>query len=632
MFNRLIRLVSTLALIASLSIAMLACSSADESEETTTDTTPSDTATEETATDTVAEEVMEEETVEEDSMAEEVMEEVMEEVAEPEQAAKGTVHITDDLPQRDGVLRVIGLDIDNFDPDEAYWRGYSIMYDTLTHWYRDHPLVVTDFLPNPELAESWEFPDDRTIVFHLRSGVKYHDLAPVNGREMTAEDVQFSFERRLAPDSRRGALLGPVSSVNVVDADTVEFKFDEPFAPFMTVLSQSFFPVQPPEVLDEFGGYQTWDAMIGTGQYMIDDYEVSARLSLTRNEEYFRGPNGVTGEQFPYIEKFNIFPDPGEATKMAMYRSGLMDHGPAWEAWGFWGALDDHVEALDDRPDLLYHYHSGGGGAYTTYFYGPKLEGIWKNQKLRWAVALYNDISCAAWCAVTGGIQPARWVAAENPWFVPTEGLTPDGQQFYVNFPDSTMDIEKAKQYVQDAKTELGLPLDEPIETLMNIRGTDQAIIDIAGRYVADLAKIGIEAELRSFDRAEFDKVRKGEFEGIALMYGSTTVDADGLYYNRYFSESVQNLSGIDDPHMDQLILKGRSTVDPAVRKDVYAELQRYQAELQYDWAVPNWTNTNMFPRWIKNPGPQYTSQQGDLWLKAWIDMGDSSRRSHDWE
>ena len=251
---------------------MLACSSADESEETTTDTTPSDSATEETPTETVAEEVMEEETVEEDSMAEEVMEEV----AEPEQAAKGTVHITDDLPQRDGVLRVIGLDIDNFDPDEAYWRGYSIMYDTLTHWYRDHPLVVTDFLPNPELAESWEFPDDRTIVFHLRSGVKYHDLAPVNGREMTAEDVQFSFERRLAPDSRRGALLGPVSSVNVVDADTVEFKFDEPFAPFMTVLSQSFFPVQPPEILDEFGGYQTWDAMIGTGQYMIDDYEVSA--------------------------------------------------------------------------------------------------------------------------------------------------------------------------------------------------------------------------------------------------------------------------------------------------------------------------------------------------------------------
>ena len=633
--GRMIRLFSTLALIVALSTAVAACSSADEDEEATSAPTPADAASEETATNTGAEEMMEEETatetVEEEIVEEEVTaEEEMDDVAEPEQAAKGTVHITDDPPQRDGVLRVIGLDIGNFDPDEAYWRGYSIMYDTLTHWYRDHPLVVTDFRPNPELATSWEFPDDRTIVFHLRSGVKYHDLPPVNGREMTAEDVKFSFERRLQPDSRRGSLLGPISGVNVVDADTVEFKFDEPFAPFMTVLSQSFFPIQPPEILDEFGGYQSWEAMIGTGQYMIDDYEVSHRLALTRNEEYFRGPNGVTGEDLPYIEKFNIIPDPGEATKMAMYRSGLMDHGPAWEAWGFWGALDDHVEVLQDRPDLLYHFRRRRRVLHVLL--RPQAGRDLGEPEVALAVALYNDISCAAWCAVTGGIQPARWVAAENPWFVPTSGLTPDGQQFYVNFPDSTMDIEKAKQYVQDAKAELGLPLDKPIETLMNIRGTDQAIIDIAGRYIADLAKIGINAEILSFDRTGFEKVRKGDFEGITLMYGSSTVDADSLYYNRYYSESVQNMSGVNDPHMDELIIRGRTTLDPAVRKGVYEELQRYQAEMQYDWAVPNWTNTNMFPRWVKNPGPQYTSQQGDLWLKAWIDRGDSSRSSHDWE
>ena len=48
-------------------------------------------------------------------------------------------------------------------------------------------------VPQPMLAESWERPDDKTIIFHLRKGVKFH-----NGDEMKASDVKFSLERALA--------------------------------------------------------------------------------------------------------------------------------------------------------------------------------------------------------------------------------------------------------------------------------------------------------------------------------------------------------------------------------------------------------------------------------------------------
>ena len=49
----------------------------------------------------------------------------------------------------------------------------------------------------PDLAERWEEPDDTTYVFHLRQGVKWHNKPPVNGRELVAEDVKFTYDRFL---------------------------------------------------------------------------------------------------------------------------------------------------------------------------------------------------------------------------------------------------------------------------------------------------------------------------------------------------------------------------------------------------------------------------------------------------
>ena len=53
------------------------------------------------------------------------------------------------------------------------------------------------FIVEPDLAERWEEPDDTTYVFHLRQGVKWHNKPPVNGRELVAEDVKFTYDRFL---------------------------------------------------------------------------------------------------------------------------------------------------------------------------------------------------------------------------------------------------------------------------------------------------------------------------------------------------------------------------------------------------------------------------------------------------
>src|SRR5699024_9301101 len=82
-----------------------------------------------------------------------------------------------------------------------------------------------------QLAEDWEQVDDTTYTFKLRENVIFH-----NGREMTADDVKYSFERILDPDT--GAIsrsyFDVVEEINVLDTYEIEFKLSKPYAPFLS--------------------------------------------------------------------------------------------------------------------------------------------------------------------------------------------------------------------------------------------------------------------------------------------------------------------------------------------------------------------------------------------------------------
>src|SRR5262245_14879452 len=100
-------------------------------------------------------------------------------------------------PKRGGVFRFPGFDPPNFDPHQSvHW--WTFIYTSLTHGglmrHKAGPSVQPGTLPvEPHLAESWERPDDLTYVFKLRKGVRFHNKPPVNGREVTADDVVFTF-------------------------------------------------------------------------------------------------------------------------------------------------------------------------------------------------------------------------------------------------------------------------------------------------------------------------------------------------------------------------------------------------------------------------------------------------------
>ena len=109
-------------------------------------------------------------------------------------------------PEYGGTIRaVINLKSESMDPYYRHTAGVWIgpVNEKLggVNWAIDRSVVGlrTTYLPDDVitglLAESWENPDPLTFVFHIRQGVRWHDKAPVNGRQLTAHDVEFNYER-----------------------------------------------------------------------------------------------------------------------------------------------------------------------------------------------------------------------------------------------------------------------------------------------------------------------------------------------------------------------------------------------------------------------------------------------------
>ena len=145
-------------------------------------------------------------------------------------------------PKRGGILRVWGYDPPHFDPhlttNGKTHTTLSFVHSTLLRHKVGAEITPGTFSIEPHLAERWEALDDTTYVFHLRQGVKWHNKPPLNGRELMAEDVKFTFDRFLTePGNADRYMLESVDRVEVVDRYTVKFLLKEPFVWLVDVLA-----------------------------------------------------------------------------------------------------------------------------------------------------------------------------------------------------------------------------------------------------------------------------------------------------------------------------------------------------------------------------------------------------------
>ncbi|MCX6024007.1 MAG: ABC transporter substrate-binding protein, partial [Chloroflexi bacterium] len=233
-------------------------------------------------------------------------------------------------PISGGIVTRVGHDPIGWDPlatTAAYTNeNVNMVLEGLTALVQGGDVAPGDLRVVPLLAERWDNPDPLSYTFHLQKGVKFKDntynknTPVVNDREMTAEDVVWSFKR--ASDPLTGSRetkwkLGPVKDLTAVDKYTVKLTLKEPYAPLLAYLSGNPFWIIPKETIEKHGDMVKAQAVTGTGPWIVDEYKPNVLVRFKKNPDYWQ-------KGLPYLDGVNA-PITFAEGATAAFRTGKLD-------------------------------------------------------------------------------------------------------------------------------------------------------------------------------------------------------------------------------------------------------------------------------------------------------------------
>ncbi|MDD7971825.1 ABC transporter substrate-binding protein [Roseinatronobacter alkalisoli] len=416
----------------------------------------------------------------------------------------------------------------------------------------------------PALAESWEISDDGTVyTFALREGVSFHD-----GSAFDADAVVWNFERMLNEDHPYHG-TGPfplsfffsaVDSVVALDANTVQFTLNEPYAPF---LSNMAYPtgliVSPAAVMehgDDFGRNPS-----GTGPFRFAEWRSNERVVVTRNEDYWDGVAGTEAVIFRPISDAN--------TRVAEMLSGgidMMVEVPPVALSQFQG---DSYELVEQA------------GPHVWFLILNAKEGPFADQRVRQAAnyainkeALVNDV-LEGTADIAAGPTPPAFAWAYN------DALEP--------YPH---DPERARELLAEADAE-GASL-----TFYVTEGGSGMLdpIPMGTAIQADLAAVGFDVTIETYEWNTFlGRVNPG-LEGKADMAQMAwmTNDPDTLPFLTLRTDAWPDAGGFNsgyysNPDVDALLEAARVETDQETRARLYREMQEIVQD-DAPWVfVANW-------------------------------------------
>jgi ABC-type transport system substrate-binding protein len=367
-------------------------------------------------------------------------------------------------------------DVSTLDPAIGYdWQNWS-MIKSLFNGLMDYEPGTTELIP--DLAESYEISDDGlTYTFKLHAGVTVH-----NGRELTADDVKWSIERVVRPETQSpgqgffGMIAGfdevaagdtpELSGIEVVDPTTVIFTLSRPDATFLHVMAINFSFAVPKEAVEE-QGEDFGRNPVGTGAYKMTDWTLGQQVVFERNPDYYR-------EGLPKLDRIEF--QVGQEPLVALLRlqQGEVD------------ILGDGVPPakfleVKNTPSDDYQVIEGGQ-LHTGYVTMNVKMAPFDNKLVRQAV--------------NHAINKDRIIRIVNGRAVPANQPLPPAMPGYAeDYEGYAYDPETAKELLAEAGMEGGF------ETELFAMNTDPNP-RIAQAIQQDLAAVGITAELKTLAQA----------------------------------------------------------------------------------------------------------------------------------
>ena len=439
-------------------------------------------------------------------------------------------------PTRGGTLRVgLILDVATLDPHLSGSKVDRQVYHNVFD-----PLVILDekLQVQPNLAESWQNPDPKTLVLKLRQGVKFHD-----GTDFNAEAVKVNFERMANdPKSVRKGEVANVASTEVVDPLTVRLNLKQPDATLLASLTDRAGMMISPAALQKLGpDLERNPAGAGTGPFEFVEWVKDDHLLLKRNESYWNKDTSAG----PFLDQIRYRPIPDDTVKLQSLQAGEIDVMDYLAPRNVATAKADSSLAVVDVPSLAAFWYMLN----TT---RPPFD----NKALRQAVMYGIDNE-----AIVKGVWLGVGVPANGP-------ISPASWAYDDTIKPIRRDVDKAKAKLAEG----GMP-----QGFTFSFNTDNTPISVQEAEVvkAQLAEVGITVNVQVVDGARLLAEGNGKTFQASSYAWSGRPDPDGNTYQFFHTTpgTSLNWSGFSNPEADRLLEQTRQIDDHAERKKLYSQL-----------------------------------------------------------
>jgi peptide/nickel transport system substrate-binding protein len=405
----------------------------------------------------------------------------------------------------------------------------------------------------PGLAQTWDISKDGlTYTFHLRPNVKFHDGTP-----LTAEAVKFCFDRQMndqGPFYATGTypyvkgFLGNVAGVEVVNPGTVQIRLKSPLTPFLQYLAHHSLYIYSPEALKKWGK-DVVKHPVGTGPFKLETWEPGVRVVLTRNDQYWGGA--------PKIRQAIYVPIIEAQARLSAIKTGEIDM-----------TMDvppDSLQDLRKDPDVVVAEANSSAVWYVAL---NTRHPVLKDKRVRQALnyAVQKD-------AIIRDILKGTAIVATTP-LSPVYG--PYHEDKTARYP---YDPEKAKALLKEAGYASGFD----VTFFVPESGSGmQSPVEMGTVIQANLAAVGVRAKIQTMEWGAYLKKYLDSPDMAEMSWNPSIGDPDHMMYMLLSSDRFPpafNAGYYQNPRVDELLRKGRTTIDDRERIPLYREAQRLVME-----------------------------------------------------
>lgn len=443
----------------------------------------------------------------------------------------------------------VAEDPNSLDPHETSMASAS---DIMTLMF--DRLVYIDPEGNPQgwLAESWEINDDGTeITFTLREGFEFHDGSPI-----TAEDVEFTFNRLIDPEMAAPAAgwIGPLDRVEAISDYEAVFYYNEPYAPLFTQLSTAYMGILPAHVVEEKGdGFGR--SPVGSGPLMFENWVSGSHVELVRNDNYRTYREDVENQGPFHFERMRVEIIPEAGTRMAALEAGELHVGGAPREEMPHIEMVDYIDAIIWQEATNFSFIEFNRDI-------PPFDDVRARQAIGYAT--FNEEVVMG--AIAGYATP-NW----NPMPVGVPGHNPQiGEEYgYGHDPERAIELLAEAGY-SDTTGDGFIDKDgEPLELIMWTYDVDTAI-DAAQIIAEQLRSIGLRVNMQVY---ETGIMISGLSEGQHHLNYMRWTWSDPVILSMLF-ETPGWTEMYSNPEIDEILQRADTTVEHEERMEIVEEAQ----------------------------------------------------------